>query len=187
MTLLQRLTRLLKADLHGILDGLEDPEEVVKQTIRDMEEALATKEQALAAMHASLQHLASEAQEAERAAQEIEQRLDLCFQEGNETLARTFIGKRLEATRQARRVARTIEEALARRAALEHTLAEQRTQLATVVQQLASLSTARQRQAGVAAPFFPGCQDGAITEDDIEVAFLQEKRRRAERAQTHTA
>ena len=38
------MTRLLKADLHGILDGLEEPEEVVKQTIRDMEEALAQKE-----------------------------------------------------------------------------------------------------------------------------------------------
>ena len=82
MTLLQRLTRLLKADLHGILDGLEDPEEVVKQTIRDMEEALTAKEQTLVALHASLQRLTAEVQDTARTAQEIEQRLELCFQEG---------------------------------------------------------------------------------------------------------
>jgi phage shock protein A len=187
MTLIQRLARLLKADLHGILDGLEDPEEVVKQTIRDMEEAIATKEQALAVLHTALQRLATEAQEIERRAQEIEQRLELCFQEGNDTLARTFIRQRLETTQQARRVARAIEESQARRVALEHTIAEQRAQLATVVQQLHSFAEARQRQTGMAAPCIPGCQDGTITEDDIEVAFLQEKHRRAAQAQTQSA
>ena len=76
-------------------------------------------------------------------------------------------------------MARTIEESQARRVALEHTIAEQRAQLATVVQQLHSFAEARQRQTGMAAPCIPGCQDGTITEDDIEVAFLQEKHRRA--------
>lgn len=186
MTLIQRLARLLKADLHGILDGLEDPEEVVKQTIRDMEEAITAKEQTLAALHTALQRLATEVQEIERRAQEIEQRLELCFQEGNDTLARTFIRKRLETTQQARRVARALEESQARRVALEHTIAEQRAQLATVVQQLRSFAEARQRQTGMAAPFIPGCQDGTIAEDEIEVAFLQEKHRRAAHAQTHS-
>jgi phage shock protein A len=187
MTLIQRLARLLKADLHGILDGLEDPEEVVKQTIRDMEEALTTKEHTLAALHTALQRLATEAQEIERRVQEIEQRLELCFQEGNDTLARTFIRQRLQTTQQARRVARALEESQARRVALEHTMAEQRAQLAAIVQQLHSFAAARQRQTGMAAPCIPGGQDAAITEDDIEVAFLQEKHRRAAQAQTRSA
>ena len=44
MTLITRITRLVKADLHSILDGLEEPEEVIKQAIRDMEEDIATQE-----------------------------------------------------------------------------------------------------------------------------------------------
>ena len=110
MTLMQRMTRLLKADLHGLLDGLEDPEEVVKQTIREMEEALEYKEQTLTALHAMLQRLIAEEQEVGRAAREIDHHIDLCFEAGNETLARNFVRKRLETERQARDVARAVEE-----------------------------------------------------------------------------
>src|SRR4029450_3059182 len=124
MTLIQRITRLLKADLHGILDGLEEPEEVVKQTIRDMEETLTKKEQLLAELHAALQRLAAEETAVARAAQEIAQRIDLCFQAGNEALARNFIRQRLETEWQAKQVAGALEETQARRAALEHTIAE---------------------------------------------------------------
>jgi len=179
MTLIQRMTRLFKADLHGILDCLEEPEEVVKQTIRDMEEALADKEQALTELHAALQRLAAEETGVTRAAQEIEQRIDLCFQAGNDALAKHFIRQRLETERQARQVARAGEEIQARRAALEHTIAEQREQLAAVVQQLNVLTDARRRQAGMTSSYVPGQGGAVITEDDVEVAFLEEKRRRA--------
>src|SRR5919109_723533 len=108
MTLIQRMTRLFKADLHGILDCLEEPEEVVKQTVRDMEEALANKEQTLTALHAALQRLAAEEAELVRAARDIENNIDVCFQAGNEALAKTFLRKRLETERQARQVARAV-------------------------------------------------------------------------------
>jgi hypothetical protein len=84
-------------------------------------------------------------------------------------------------------VARAIEESQTRRVALEHTIAEQRAQLATIVQQLHSFAEARQRHTGMAAPFTPAGQDATITEDDIEGAFLQEKHRRAAQAQTQSA
>jgi phage shock protein A len=183
MTLIQRMTRLFKADLHGLLDGLEDPEEVVKQTIRDMEEALEHKVQALAALHATLQRLTAEEQEVGRAAREIDHHIDLCFDAGNEALARNFVRKRLETERQARDVARAVEETQARRAALEHTMAEQREQLAAVVQQLSLYMATRPRQASATAPFTPGQSGVVLTDDEVEVAFLDEKRRRAGRTQ----
>src|SRR5262245_28719845 len=101
MTRIQRMPRLLKADLHGLLDGLEESEEVVKQTIRDMEEALEHKEQTLAARHAALQRLTTEEQEIGQAAREIDNHIALCFEAGNDTLARNFVRKRLETERQA--------------------------------------------------------------------------------------
>lgn len=54
MTLIARMTRLFKADLHGILDSLEEPEEVAKQAIRDMEEDIATQERRLDELRAGL-------------------------------------------------------------------------------------------------------------------------------------
>jgi phage shock protein A len=55
MTLITRITRLFKADLHGILDGLEEPQEVIKQAIRDMEEDIATQERRLEELRAIMQ------------------------------------------------------------------------------------------------------------------------------------
>ena len=72
MTLITRITRLFKADLHGILDGLEEPEEVIKQAIRDMEEDIATQERRLAELQRrSCSALDREAQETTATMQEI--------------------------------------------------------------------------------------------------------------------
>jgi phage shock protein A len=179
MTLIQRMTRLLKADLHGLLDGLEEPEEVVKQTIRDMEEALEHKEQTLAALHTTLQQLSAEEQEIGRTVRDIDHHIDLCFEAGNDALARNFIRKRLETQRQARQVTRAVEETQARRVALEHTIAEQRDQPAAVVQQLNLYMATRQRHASATAPYTSGHSSAVVTDDEVEVAFLDEQRRRA--------
>jgi phage shock protein A len=173
------MTRLLKADLHGILDGLEEPEEVVKQTIRDMEAALAQKAQTLTTLHATLQRLSAEEATLARTAQEIETHIESCFQAGNATLARSFIRKRLETARQARQVAGAVAETRRRCASLQQTMAEQREQLAAVVQQLHVCTATRQQQADVTASRMPGEAGTVISEDEVEVAFLQEQRRRA--------
>src|SRR2546425_1114591 len=110
MTLITRITRLVKADLHGILDGLEEPEEVIKQAIRDMEEDIATQERHLEELRAVLQRLARETQETTTAMQEIESQIDICFAAENEPLARNLIRKRLEMARRAKGIARTQEE-----------------------------------------------------------------------------
>lgn len=183
MTLLRRLTRLLKADIHGLLDGLEEPEDVLKQTIRDMETALNHKERTLAALQIRLQRLRAEAQALEQAARDIEHQIDLCFDADNDTLARTFIRKRLLTQRQIGQLSRAIEEGRTRHAALEHTMAEQRQQLAAVVQQLGLYTAAQQPEAAPTPPFTPGAE-GGLTDDEVEVAFLDEQRRRARRAQS---
>jgi phage shock protein A len=173
------MTRLLKADLHGILDGLEEPEEVVKQTIRDMEEALAQKAQTLAAQHTTLQRLTAEEAALARTAQEIETHIDSCFQAENATLARSFIRKRLETARQARQVADAVAETRRQCVSLQQTMAEQREQLAAVVQQLHVYTATRQQQADITASCMPGRTATVISEDEVEVAFLEEQRRRA--------
>jgi phage shock protein A len=179
MTLLQRMTRLLKADVHGLLDGLEVPEEVVKQTIRDMEEALAQKEQDLAALQRRLQRLQAEAQEIRRAGQGIDQHIDLCFEADNDTLARGFLRQRLATERQARQLARSTAELQTRHEALERTIAQQRQQLTAVIQQLDHLTATQEPESP--AFFSPGHGEAVISDDEVEVAFLAEKSRRIRR------
>lgn len=39
MILISRFSQLLRADLHAVLDRLEDPEALLRQAIRDMADA----------------------------------------------------------------------------------------------------------------------------------------------------
>src|SRR4029434_6028004 len=136
MTLITRITRLFKADLHGILDGLEEPEEVIKQAIRDMEEDIATQEHRLEELRATLQRLEREAQEATATMQEIEQQIDICFAAENEPLARNLIRKRLDMIRRAKGIARAQEETRAQSDSLATKIATHKAQLARVVEKL---------------------------------------------------
>ncbi|NOQ63082.1 MAG: hypothetical protein GQ582_01055, partial [Methyloprofundus sp.] len=40
MNILTRASRLLKADIHGILESLEQPDIILQQSIRDMQDAI---------------------------------------------------------------------------------------------------------------------------------------------------
>ena len=40
MALINRVTRLFKADIHAVLDQIEEPEQLLRQAVRDMEEEL---------------------------------------------------------------------------------------------------------------------------------------------------
>ena len=182
MTLITRVMRLFKADLHGILDDLEEPEEVVKQAIRDMEEDIAREELLLDDLHAVLRRLATEAQQIAESLQGLERQLDLCFTAGNEPLTKNLIRKRLETAQHAQGVARAQAERRVQSDQLAQKIAEHKQQLAAVVQQLKLWTDHRPSQPWTAscAPLF---QRGVgITDDEVEVAFLEEKQRRSTNA-----
>ena len=45
MALINRISRLFKADFHAVLDQIEEPEALLKQAIRDMEDDVVNTEQ----------------------------------------------------------------------------------------------------------------------------------------------
>ena len=47
MALITRVGRLFRADLHAVLDRVEEPEVLLRQAIREMEEELAEERQRL--------------------------------------------------------------------------------------------------------------------------------------------
>jgi phage shock protein A len=179
MTLIARITRFFKADLHGILDSLEEPEEIIKQAVRDMQEDIAAQEGRLADLYAVLQRLDREAQETIAALQEIEQHIDTCFAAEHESLAKNLIRQRLEMAGRARGIARAHEETRAHRDVLATRIAAHKAQLADVVQKLKSYEETRARYAWASSPGSPLQSEHVVTDDEVEVAFLEEKRRRS--------
>ena len=104
MALINRIARLFKADFHAVLDQIEEPEQLLKQAIRDMEDELACIEQRIAVCAHDQDALSVRRSELESATADIGAQLDLCFKSRKDDLARGLIKRRLEADRLLKRL-----------------------------------------------------------------------------------
>jgi phage shock protein A len=144
-----------------------------------MEEDITTQEGRLADLHTVLQRLDREAQETTAVMQEIEQHIDTCFAAENEPLAKNLIRKRLEIARRAKGIAQAQEETRAHHDELATQIAVHKAQLAAVVQKLKMYEETRASHVWTSSPRSPFQGGNVITDDEVEVAFLEEKRRRS--------
>ena len=122
MALINRISRLFKADFHAVLDQIEEPEQLLKQAIRDMEDDLAATEQRVSLCAHGQEAISVRSSELENALGEIDEQLDLCFESEKDDLAKKLIRKKLEAERLLKRLH-------AKHLANEKYLTEQRTTL----------------------------------------------------------
>ena len=104
MALINRISRLFKADFHAVLDQIEEPEVLLKQAIRDMEDDLANTEQRVKLCAIDQDALSGRKCELESAIAEIDTQLDLCFESEKDDLAKSLIRKKLEAERLVKRL-----------------------------------------------------------------------------------
>jgi phage shock protein A len=174
MALLTRIARLLRADIHAVLDGVEEPDLVLKESIREMEAAVADEARRLGALEAELRRLEARREASAAARERLAEELDVCFAGGDEALARGVLRRRLEAERLERALAER-RDALAEQAdALERQLAEHRAEL----EEVRAEADAR-NPASEAAPTDRTLLRPAVTEAAVEVALLGERQRRA--------
>ncbi len=95
MAIANRIRRLFRADVHAVLDIIEEPEAILKQAIREMQEALDWKRARLARDQRNLASLKeSEAYSTEQLAK-IQKDLKLCLKEGSEELSHKTVGRKL--------------------------------------------------------------------------------------------
>ncbi len=176
MALINRISRLFKADLHAVLDHIEEPEMLLKQSIREMEEETRHSEQQLEFLSAELENLKQRREGIERVLQEIQQKIDLCFESEQEDLVRGLVKKQLENIR--------FRELLEQRQRLiEKETDKQRKQLSG---QQTALESMRQKaelfcpNADCNSDAVPGKPDAdfIITDEEVEIALLREKKRR---------
>ncbi len=93
MAIMTRFIRLCKADVHGVMDELEDKGLLLKQHLREMEEALERKEARLKAMTGYREQAQRQLDRHEREIQKMEQDVTLALQKDKEDIARFLIKK----------------------------------------------------------------------------------------------
>jgi phage shock protein A len=179
MALITRISRLFRADFHAVLDQIEEPELLLRQSIREMEDDLAAREQRIRLAAHEQGELRARQHEVTQSLAELDEELDLCFRSKKADLARNLIRRKLEAQRLARHLAH-------RETGTEKYLGEQRAILdehqmtLEGLRQKAEIFTRRSRDPGEAADVVDVFgRDLAVSDDEVEVAFLREQARRS--------
>ncbi|MDH3441259.1 MAG: PspA/IM30 family protein [Gammaproteobacteria bacterium] len=181
MALINRVSRLFKADFHAVLDQIEEPEQVLKQAIRDMEDELQASELRIATCAQECEGLARHQAELENSVREFSGQLDLCFQTGKDELARGLIRKKLEAERVLKRINARLDANAAMLADQRRLLEENRNTLDSLRQknEVFSRRTSPRESGAEFADVSWLAGDMNVSDDDVEIAFLHEQSQRS--------
>lgn len=180
MAIINRMSRLFTADVHAVLDRIEEPVALLRQCIREMEEELADAERNIKALTCEREQITARQRQLDESLAEIEAQLDVCFESGEEDLARGLIRRRLEAQRLAKHLVARAESTDKELTGLQSALEENRARLESM-RQKAELFEEDTRIRSRAFDDDDTIRHACVGEDEVEVAFLAEKKRRAER------
>ncbi|NMG11429.1 PspA/IM30 family protein [Brasilonema sp. UFV-L1] len=110
MGLIDRMMRVIRANLNSVVVSAEDPEKILEQTVQQMQEHLVQLRQAVASAIATQKRTERQITSAESTALEWYRRAQLALQQGNESLARLALTKRRAYQETAQTLATQIEE-----------------------------------------------------------------------------
>lgn len=173
MALITRLARLFQADVHAILDKIEEPSLLLHQSIRDMEESIANDEKQLRSWEYEIPQLIQKHDQLEQTLTDLDDKCALCFQSNKDDLARSFIKRKLETQQAKHALAEQIRKLKDRSSRLADQLNEHQAQLTAM----------KLKAEGILKPGNSGYWENPsvdIRDEDVEVAFLFEKQKWSE-------
>lgn len=173
MAIINRLARLFKADLHAVLDHMEEPELQLKQAIREMTEQRQLKELEVRNIKTRQSDLSSSKQSAEKLLLKTNNEIAVCFDSDNENLARGLIRRKLETKAFIQSLEIEIDKAEKFVMSVKKELEEFDVSLNSMKQKAALMPKQQSNQSASAGAMGPVNQ---IKDSDVEVALLQERR-----------
>lgn len=175
MAFITRLSRLFSADLHAVLDQVEEPEIMLRQAIREMEKELSVMERNSDLFDQELRRLNRMEQELQQKLLSTEEELDLAFETDNQELSRCVVRHKLELQTDLRGIQAKSADKQALSEEHNQQFKENQRRLQTL-QQKASLFTHSHQPS--ADEQWRGERQNTISEQDIELAWLREQRKR---------
>ncbi|MEL6490621.1 MAG: PspA/IM30 family protein [Cyanobacteria bacterium J06555_13] len=94
MGLFDRISRVVRANVNHLVNGAEDPEKVLTQTVLEMQSDLVSMRQAVAQAIATQKRTERQCEQAKRTADEWYNRAQLALQKGDDTLAKDALTRR---------------------------------------------------------------------------------------------
>jgi len=176
MNILTRISRLFKADIHGILDSLEEPEIILKQAVRDMQDEIDKATISISAFTQQLERLQQKQKNLSEHIQTQHQQLDFCFSENNTELCKSIIRKKLQAELSLKELNQLLTNTSEEKQKKITETEEHKEKLQAIRDKLALFT--EQTEINETTPV--STPNSTVSHDDIELAFLYEKQRYAE-------
>ena len=176
MALITRISRLFRADFNAVLDRIEEPDVLLKQALREMEEDVHIDEHNLKMLENEYSQIKTKIKELQGNIEQVNDELDICFESNETDLARSQVKRKLEIQRYEKHLKSKSSSIEKKANDLESRIHENKTRL-TVMQQKLELLVNEEPQANE-YEFFPNINN-SINEDDVEISFLREKQARS--------
>lgn len=179
MALINRVSRLFRADFNAVLDHIEEPELMLRQSIREMESDIADRERDLSGVRLELKQMQHRQQElGETIASGVEQ-LDLCFATGKDDLARSLLRRRLEAEKLRKLTGQQIHANEQFLSDARSSIDEDRTTLDGLRQKADLFGARGDRVAPATGASHDWDAECLVSDDDVEIALLREQQARS--------
>ncbi|MFT5503640.1 MAG: phage shock protein A [Gammaproteobacteria bacterium] len=170
MALINRISRLFKADFHAVLDQIEEPDLQLKQAIREMTVEAQSNEEKLTLLQQQAGDNRNQFKTWSSSLVKISEELDLCFAANDEALARDTIRRKLETENLLESSNLIFNSLKISIDGQEKQLSEQRLKLNNMNQKLELL--VRKNTVQIDIP------NSRVRQEDIDIALLREKQQR---------
>ncbi|MCK4864743.1 MAG: PspA/IM30 family protein [Gammaproteobacteria bacterium] len=176
MALITRISRLFRADFNAVLDRIEEPDVLLKQALREMEDDVHNDEQHMKSLQNEYSQSELKIKELEENIQQVDQELDICFESDEAELARSQVKRKLEMQRYEKHLKSKLNSLDKHKKELKTRIDENKSRLIAMQQKLDllisddSLMNSNDSYQNISM---------AINKDEIEMAFLKEKQARS--------
>ena len=174
MAIINRLSRLFKADFHAVLDHIEEPELQLKQSVREMEHEISNVNSEIQLHHRQLEQLSDQQESADTLLSKTNSEITICFDNNNDELARGLVRRKLETMQYKTQLLESQKQLGKELKALQKKHKEYQNALESLQLKMNFVVTSKDTQSRV------NNSDSAstynISDEDVEVALLQERK-----------
>ncbi len=173
MALINRLSRLFQADMNAVLDQVEEPQILLRQSIREMEENLEQQETQIRLAEYEQQQLTKKEQHIKQLLTELDNQLLICFESDKDELAHGLVRQKLEINQNLKIIIEDNANSVEHSQQLSTKLRENQAQLNSMKQKAEIFNPDR-----TSSSFYSAWDNHhiSISDEQVEVAFLQARK-----------
>lgn len=175
MALVTRISRLFRADFNAVLDRIEEPDILLQQAIRDMEEDINLDKRKLKILQSEISQIKLKVSEVESEIEKINKELDTCFDSNEIELARSQVKRKLEIELYETNLKKKLASIDTETQNLEQRIHENSSRFSSMQQKLDLIV---EEPKNTECCSFAGIKSH-IDDNDVEIALLREKQARS--------